>query len=239
LQFQNVTVANASTGSVPASANGLLGRREAKESPEMQVDTGKAIVGFIRERLQSDGFVKRKLDILTCPASSDTLGWLGLNKAKRGPDVFELNPVIGVRNQTIERTLADIMGEEFDEIMPPTLAGNIGYLTPGNKYRAFLFARGEPFEPIAEDLVSLVKQVGLPYIQQYSALGPLVQEMLHAQYSISFQLNYRIPIGLFLLGRTAEAAEYLQRKLDMSASATDPAALRYRTFATTLLARSK
>lgn len=69
------------------------------------------------------GFDKRKPGIMTIKKSNDVYGWIGLNTATRGKKgYFEINPVVGIRNQKIEKLVADLLGERFNEVVPPTLA---------------------------------------------------------------------------------------------------------------------
>src|ERR1700690_3262959 len=83
----------------------------------------------VETQLVAHGFERRKSGIFTIKMSADAIGWIGLNTATRGQKGFlEINPVVGVRNQQIERLVAELTGEKFDEITPPTLCGNTGYM---------------------------------------------------------------------------------------------------------------
>jgi hypothetical protein len=63
-----------------------------------------------------------------------------------------------VRNQQIERLLAELLNEPFDELIPPTLAGNIGYLSPADRYVPFLFTEDIAIEVVAAGLSIAVKR---------------------------------------------------------------------------------
>ena len=98
-----------------------------RDMAKVSIDFVKNVFRLLRADLASLGFEKRTRGILTITVSSDVLGWLGLNIATRGQkDFIEINPVIGVRNQRIEKLIADILGERFDEVIPPTLTKSIG-----------------------------------------------------------------------------------------------------------------
>src|SRR6516165_8634490 len=95
----------------------------------------KTVFGLVQERLVTIGFRKRKQGISSLPASEDVLGLVGLNKAlARGLGILEINPVVGVRNQRVEKLVAKLLGEPFDELNPFSAGANIGYLSPQSRY---------------------------------------------------------------------------------------------------------
>ena len=72
---------------------------------------------------------KRAKDVFTRELTSKVIGWIGLNRAFRKKDqVLEINPVVGVRNQALEKLLAALLNEEFHPFVPPTISINLGYL---------------------------------------------------------------------------------------------------------------
>ena len=184
------------------------------------------------------GFQKRQSAILTIPLDADSFGWIGLNRATgRGSGVLEINPVVGIRNQAVERLLADLVGEPFNELTPPTLAGNVGYLSPDNRYVAFLFGSFGDVQQSVERLCSMVQNHGLPFCRDNVELLKLVSSMLSTRFGVPEQLNYRIPVACFLAGERLMAMSALDARLDDIGSRADPAALRYRAFAQRLRER--
>src|SRR5690606_27740771 len=87
------------------------------------------VLELVRAELAGLAFEKRAGDIFTRDLTSEVLGWIGLNRATRGrPGVLEINPVVGVRHQPIERLLAELRGEKAHPYVPPTLSVHLGYL---------------------------------------------------------------------------------------------------------------
>ncbi len=183
-------------------------------------------------------FENRKSGILTIKMTDDAIGWIGLNKATRSQRGFlEINPVVGVRNQKIERLVADLVGEKFDEIIPPTLSGNIGYMMPAKKYRPYMFSEDGPVETLAEELVNDVREYGIPFIGAHTNMAALVDGMGRFRFAAQFMVAYRIPAGFFLLGRQESASDFLKAQQAKIGNRRDPASLRFKAFAANLAER--
>ena len=84
-------------------------------------DFTKDVFALLHDRLGALGFRKRKPQVVSLLVDEGVLGLIGLNKATgRGAGILEINPVIGIRNQTIERMVSGCLGEPFDELNPFT-----------------------------------------------------------------------------------------------------------------------
>lgn len=198
----------------------------------------KDIKSSIKPVFEELGFLKKKTGIFVKTVSADVLGTIGLNIATgRGSGIIEINPVIGIRNQCIERLLAEILGEPFDELIPATLAGNVGYLSHENTYRPYIFTNKESIDAIVNEMRDAVKDFGLPFMQKASNLSDLVELMRTVRFGIPFVIEYRIPVGLLLLGKKIEAKEIIDKKMSEITSKHDPASLRYKKFSAQLLKR--
>jgi len=201
-------------------------------------DFVKKVFGLVHTHLAVLGFEKRKPGILTIKISDDVLGWIGLNKAIRGKEDFlSINPVIGLRNQKVERLIADLLGESYSDIIPPTLSTNVGYLMPLKKYQSYSFSKEGSNEAVAKELVEAVREYGVPFIRRNVDLPALIKSMQTDHIGISFMTDYRVPAAYFLLGQIDKASEIFKTRLSEMENRHDPAALRYKTFASNLKAR--
>jgi hypothetical protein len=195
----------------------------------------KTTFGLLHDRLTRLGFEKRKPDIYSSTILDGVIGWIGLNKAMRGRnDSLDINPVVGVRNQHIERLVAELAGDAFDDLIPPTVAGNVGYLSPAHCYLPFTFSNSGSSEEVADLLCEAVKVHGLPFMTKAADLRCLVDTMQTVRFGMIEQLNYRIPVGLWLLADAVRANAFITAKLSEIGTRGDPAARRYRTFAAKL-----
>lgn len=124
-------------------------------------DMIKAAFSAMTEKLETLGFKKRKPYIFTMALSEDVFCWVGLSKAVRGGDVLEINPTVGVRNQKLERKLAELLEEPFNEFSPPTLVGNIGYLSPSDPYKSYHFSQKEGASQVASEMAADISSAGV------------------------------------------------------------------------------
>lgn len=180
------------------------------------------------------GFKKRAGEIFTIEATEDVIGSVWLNKATQhhAPGVVEVNPVVGVRHQEVERMVAELRGEKFHSYLPTTISSPIGYLMPEGRYRAWMFGPGQP-AGAADDLASAVAAHGVPFIRRMTALAALC-EAIDNELGIEDQLMYRRPVAWRIAGDTDRARRTLEHTLATVGDRSDPAAMEYRRFAAAL-----
>lgn len=183
----------------------------------------------LREPLELLGFRKRAGQIYIVDLREDVSGVLGLNKGSkhRSPGQVEVNPVVGVRHQRVERIVADLLGQKYHDYQPATVSSPIGYLMPERRYAAWVIGTGSS-PGASEELASAVADFALPWMHSLSAL-PELREALEGQ--MGHQPEYRLPVVLALLGEHAEAGDAVQRTLAQLGTRADPAAELFRKFA--------
>jgi hypothetical protein len=183
------------------------------------------------------GLKKRAGYVFTLDLAPNVLGWLGLNRATRhhGPGEVEINPIIGVRFQDIERLVAECRGEKFHAYLPPTVSSPLGYLMPENKYMAWMFVPGGS-EEVASDMANAIAMHGVPFMR--SALGLAdVRPRLQDCFDPSNKLDYRRPVAALLAGDIEQAHALLENSLATLGARTDLAAEDFRRFAKSLRGR--
>jgi hypothetical protein len=183
----------------------------------------------LRGPLEGLGFRKRAGQIYTIELADDVLGWLGVNKATqhRQPGQVEINPVVGVRHQHIERLVAELTGAKFHDYQPPTVSTPIGYLLPDSKYTSWVV--GEGASPGAvEDLLAALTSYALPFMRSVVGLVALRDAL---ERRLGHQAEYRLPIVVALLGEPDKAEDIVQRTLGDLGARQDAAAELYRGFA--------
>lgn len=177
------------------------------------------------------GFRKRSGQIYTVDLDSEAMGWLGLNSASEHQvsGVVEVNPVIGIRHQGIERVVAELQGLAFHEYQPPTVSINLGYLMPAARYMAWHVNTARTNGDI-QDLVVSIRDYGVPYMREHSdlkAIGALLDEKVGFEH----QLVYRCPVAWLVAGDRARASVALQDALNGLGKRSDAAAVELRRFA--------
>ncbi|HWM88899.1 MAG TPA: hypothetical protein VNO33_23775 [Kofleriaceae bacterium] len=190
--------------------------------------TTRTMLALVREPLTALGLRKRSGAIFTMELAPDVIGWLGLNTASKylPTGVVEVNPVVGVRHQTVERLIADLRGEAFHAYLPPTVSISIGYVMPERCYVGWDVGEGRP-EAVAE-LTAAVERHGLPYMRRLVELPALCEAVEQRQ---SLRPEYQLPPIRLLLGRRNQALEGLAEDVKRLGDRQDAAALELRSFA--------
>jgi hypothetical protein len=177
------------------------------------------------------GFRKRAGDVLTLDLAPGVLGWLGLNRASqhRAPGEVEINPVVGVRFQDVERLVAACRGDKFHPYQPPTISSPIGYLMPDKKYKGWLFGPGRSNDDTAADVARAIDAYGVPFMRSVVDLDELRQR-LEGRMGIEDQLVYRRPVAAFLAGDVGRARALLDDALAAIGLRSDLAAADFKNF---------
>lgn len=167
-----------------------------------------SISDLLKPPLEALGFKKRGGQIFTMDVSEGVLGWLGLNRATRhrSPGEVEINPVVGVRHQEVERIVAELRHEAFHAYQPPTVSTSLGYLMPDNRYQAWILT--DDAEEEAADLVSAVNDYAVPFMDSTTGLAGLCQR-LDERMGFDHQLVYRRPVAHLLAGNVDRACELI------------------------------
>ncbi len=183
------------------------------------------------------GFRKRAGEVFTTEAAKDVLGWLGLNRATqhRPAGEVEINPVVGVRHQGVERLVAEFRGDKFHAYLPPTISSPLGHLLPEARYRAWIFSPSNA-DVVAADMVGAVATYGLPFIHAMSDLNALCQA-LDNRMGFEHQLAYRRPVAWLLAGDSVRARKMVDESVASLHSRSDLAAADFRRFAEALSRR--
>lgn len=184
------------------------------------------------------GFKKRAGEVFTAGVGDDALGWLGLNRATqhRSAGEVEINPVVGVRHQGVERMVAECRGEKFHPYQPPTVSTPLGYLMPDGRYRAWVFSNDPPVDVVAREITRSIEEHGLPFMRSTAALPELCRRLEEGM-GFEHQLVYRRPVALLIAGHPQRAREDLDDALAKLGDRDDLAADELRRFAAVLRQR--
>ncbi len=183
------------------------------------------------------GFKKRTGDVFTIKVAPGVLGWLGLNRATqhRAPGEVEINPVVGVRFQEVERVVAECRGEKFHAYQPPTISSPLGYLMPEKKYKPWVFAPGRS-ENVAADMATAIATHGIPFMRSVVDLTEL-RRRLEGRSGYEHQVVYRRPVAALLAGDVMRSRTLLDEAMAAIGARTDLAAADFKKFAEALRSR--
>jgi len=186
----------------------------------------KAVFAGIEAMLLKHGFRKRQGNIYTKSEFDDIDSWIGLNRATRDKNL-EINMVVGLRFRQVESIVHELMGISDDHLTPPTIAGNIGYIGGQEKYYAVVLSTEAEISRKVTDLEKALLQWGIPFLEKTRNLSELVNILKGARYLMPEQVLYRLPVALYMLGKSQEALNYIIAKEAEQAMRTDPAANLY------------
>jgi hypothetical protein len=195
-------------------------------------------IDAVTEELGGRGFKRRKaVDVLTIDLAEGVLGWIGLNRATKhyGGAAVEINPVVGVRHQRVERLVAELRGETFHEYVPPTVSRPLGYLMPSGRYEGWLFEAAS-VNAKAAALSNAIADYGLPVMRSISGLDEL-RRKIEESWGFSHQLVYRLPVVRWLEGDESGAINALDASAHELGDRNDPAAGELRSFIRAFRAR--
>ena len=163
------------------------------------------------------------------------VAWSHRATQHRVPGEVEINPVVGVRFQEVERLVAECRGEKPHAYLPATISSPLGYLMPEKKYMAWVFAPGRS-EEVATDMANAIATHGLPFMRSVVDLVEL-RRRLQDRFGFEHQLAYRRPAAALVAGDAQQARALLDEALAAIGARTDLAAVDFRRFAESLRGR--
>jgi hypothetical protein len=183
------------------------------------------------------GFRKRAGAVFTLDFTPDVVGWLGLNRATRdrAPGEVEINPVVGVRFQSVERLVAECRKEKFHSYQPPTISSPLGYVMPQKQYKAWLFSRGHGGAATI-DIINAIAWHGIAFMRSATNLAEL-RRCMEEHLGLEHQLVYRRPAAAMLAGDLIKARTLLDEMSAAVRARTDLAATDLKKFAEAMLDR--
>jgi len=171
-----------------------------------------------------------------CDLGGGVSGWLGLNvEANRRDGRVGVNPVVGVRHEQIERTVASL-SEEKESHLTPTISTSLGYLMPQSSFLEWLFEPA-PFDYPSEckKLVKAIEIYGIPFMRSNDTLEGILSKLEELRFTSKDAAAYRIPVAYLLSGKPELAASYSKKQLVGVEQRSDVAAQQYKTFTFNLL----
>ena len=156
------------------------------------------------------GFKRREQGIYTLDLDGDFLGWLGLPDAVRDGEIA-VNPVTGLRHQSVQAFVAQMTGSKAHGYLPPTTATALGFLLPDNKWREWYFDRDDPPETY-EAFTSIVRDTAVPFLKNnanLASLEALLSDDRHCRFTAD--MRERLPVVKYLRGDFQGAISLVER----------------------------
>jgi len=186
--------------------------------------------------LAREGFTKREEDYYTITLSEDVLGWVGLDRARRGPRraVLEIDIGVGLRNQPLEQLVAELKEVEYHDYFPPSIGMNIGYLMPKQIYTPWLFDNQTDIAAAVLQGMADLRKYAFPFMRSNIQLKKLLNTLWKCEH---VGWDYCIPAALYLLKDYRKIPRFLAEEITRREYWTERVDQPYRDFASRLLQR--
>lgn len=132
------------------------------------------------QTLADMGLRKHAGMVFTVPLQDGVLGWLGLNSATQGypKDCGMLHPVIGVRNDEVQRELAELLRTPYRRYTPPTASVPLStLLSDPDPNRWEIGADPAAARATLADLRTSVEDDGLPWMRAHTNLDAMIAHL--------------------------------------------------------------
>jgi hypothetical protein len=190
----------------------------------------KSVDEACRTAFSTIGFRRRVEGIYTRMLNDDVMASVGLNRVMHR-DHIEINTMIAVRHEPLERRLAAIDGRRIKTYNPVTINCHLGYFMPEDRYTPWWFSPGEDHREPASGLTAAVVEYGFPFFRANLTLDELIRSLREDRYADKQSRQYRLPVAFLLLGRHDAAKDAIGEALKEIGTRTDAAAENYRSFA--------
>jgi len=204
----------------------------ARSSKEFETALLKAAL----PKLTRMGMQKRAHWIFTCALAPEAIGWLSFPSRLDRSEVHIMMSVnVGVRHQTLERTLAELEGEKFHAYHPPSMMTSLDSLMPRRAFPSWVFTNETDNAALLNDVISCIEKYGLAFMRDHTGLDSIVETGY--QFQSRESRAYRVPVAYFLMGESEKVRESLNETLESIADRDDFWAQGFRKFAANLSTR--
>ena len=107
--------------------------------------------------------------------------------------------MVGIHAAAIHKLIAELRGDKYERCNPPTFAQNAGYLMPDRQsYVAIRFEEPEHLSERIAIFVSIVRDVGLPFMRSHSSLAAVLDSLKTLGSPSGYE--ERLSVAEYLLG---------------------------------------
>ena len=169
----------------------------------------------LREHMKLLGYVgNSEGGIYVRPIDSTWKAWLGINKASYQGSVV-LNPVIGVRNDPLEKLLGSFRGRRLGLYSAPTYSTTLLYLSGSmnpSRWEVLKSMSDSECGAVIDDIVAVLQTDGPRFLEEHASLDKIAE--LIAPSPMVPGVAFRYPLILAIQGRYEEALAYAGSYLD-------------------------
>jgi hypothetical protein len=190
------------------------------------------VLDDLRQELERVGFSAKGEATFAHPLSTATaVGWLALPHGSGSPErMHSLDPQVGVHSYAFDRISRIVLPTPVPNFQA-TVATNLGFTMPQNEYRWWDVGLHEPeTRNTVREIVDAVVSYGIPYMEGLTSADRLIEAIREDPLGV----EYRLPIALVSVERTAEAREIVSQELSFLGKEEGDWETFYREFASKL-----
>jgi hypothetical protein len=196
----------------------------------------KKLLKDVQAELKAVGLKKRANTIFTKDVNSDVLGIVTI-VVSAGEGGIAISTSVGVRHQALERLVAELSGQKFDESLPATIGISIGYIAPEKQYAIFRFSLEEDPHPTVREIVGTIEKYGLNWMEDHQLLDSILDAILNGKYTYRDAARLRLPVIRYLKGNIPEARTSIEKGLDEIGNAEGPVSDQYKRLSRALMSK--
>lgn len=180
----------------------------------------------LKDPMLRAGWTPKSAGWFVRPASGDTLAVVASSvataHARPGEGLGTVH--LGIRIDSVERTVARLLDMKDDGYRSRTATVPIGHATSKNRWREWQVSASE-VDTVAREIAQLVAEEGWPYLCALVDDADALLGAVHRSPSIAQSAGFaRVVVLLGSLGRKREAQGFIESRVDEVASRSDPAA---------------
>jgi len=136
--------------------------------------------------------------------------------ARNGQMVYELDPIVGVRDQELHRLVKEKEGGEWHPYLPPTASIQLGCLMPEQSPLKWTIGPEDHVEERVSELADAIRCYGFPYMEK-NAHREAICTLIEQGQSKPFVNEKHLPALYTLLGRERKTREYIRQMAERKA----------------------
>jgi hypothetical protein len=132
---------------------------------------------------------------------------------------------IGLVFDTVERQVMHLMGRRYRKYQSYTMVTHLDFLDPARKNYGWTFYEGRDITQEYGNLITAIDNIALVFMHSHGTLESLSRLFTippEVFWHIGYEGDHRAPVVLWMLGRTDEALEYMERVLEYGRTHKDP-----------------
>ncbi len=174
----------------------------------MQPNIREELEKKLGQSLQTHGFAKMRKQWYVKPLSDDVTGMVTFNLLSHKPSVT-LDPFVSVNSAQLEKRLSEFANQKYKPLSTMSLCESVKTFLPEVPLEMYEFDCQEDLVRV-ETLTAQIVSATSHFLSGNDSLESICESFLRIGGGHSYFTRVKVPVALWLLGRTEEAQEFLK-----------------------------